>query len=61
MTQEVVDRDAVPALMKKGNWTDAQKIVEALLSANPDDVEARRWQSDISPIDTWQVVHDAAS
>lgn len=55
-SQAAVDREAVDGLIRKGAWSDAQKIVEALLAENPDDAEARRWQGEISPIDTWQVV-----
>ena len=50
------DRTAVPGLMQKGDWEGARKIVESLLGANPEDAQARRWQIDITPVDTWPAV-----
>ncbi len=52
-----VNRVAVPYLMQKGDWAAAEKIVNALLASNPEDLEALGWQNDLLEIDSWPAVY----
>jgi hypothetical protein len=42
----------LPELVRSGQWDEAQKTVDALLAADPGNLDAMRWQSDIQLVDS---------